>query len=207
MPETMWIGGTASQKDSKHRQLREAVPGSRVRPPHAVRTTTAAFLPNIFDMGAHSLLNAVLWRHCPLELLRDQSVQMNAGSAAFIDALDACLDLVPPSQEQQTHQECLLIDSENPGHGTTCCQHVHVTCWYLFISIDGSLFLYSACTLLLTNFFHNTRTWAAAACHACVSCTMSAQSSLIALLHNHWSLGIGYRVVMPGQAVSTRCAC
>ncbi|KAL3157391.1 hypothetical protein ABBQ32_011868 [Trebouxia sp. C0010 RCD-2024] len=35
VPQTMWIGGTASQKDSKHRQLQEAVPDSHVRHPHA----------------------------------------------------------------------------------------------------------------------------------------------------------------------------
>lgn len=57
VPQTMWIGGTASQKDSKHRQLQEAVPDSHVRHPHAVRTTTAAFLSCIFDVGVHFLLD------------------------------------------------------------------------------------------------------------------------------------------------------
>ena len=41
-PGTLWIGGTTSQKNSKHKQLKAAVPDGRFSPPHAVRTTTAA---------------------------------------------------------------------------------------------------------------------------------------------------------------------
>lgn len=45
LPGTLWIGGTTSQEDSKHRQLKAPAPDGRSKPPHAVRITTAAVLP------------------------------------------------------------------------------------------------------------------------------------------------------------------
>ena len=65
VPETLWIGGTASQKDSKHRQLRAAVPDTRTRPPHAVR-----ILLSVFCMGIQLLLIAVC-----VQVLRDPATR------------------------------------------------------------------------------------------------------------------------------------
>ena len=53
---TLWIGGTTSRKDSKHRQLKAAVPDGRFRPPHAVRITTTAGLFNAFRTDLAVLL-------------------------------------------------------------------------------------------------------------------------------------------------------
>ena len=53
---TLWIGGTNSQKDSKHRQLKADVPDGRFRLPHAVRITTTAGLSNAFCTGLAVLL-------------------------------------------------------------------------------------------------------------------------------------------------------
>ena len=36
-PGPMWLGGTVSQKDSKHKSVRKSIPDGQLEPPHAVR--------------------------------------------------------------------------------------------------------------------------------------------------------------------------
>ena len=58
----MWIGGTVSQKDSKHKQLQALVPDGRFRPAHAV---------NLPCMAAASYETAAALQHrcyCPVVL-------------------------------------------------------------------------------------------------------------------------------------------
>lgn len=96
LPETMWIGGTASQKDSKHRQLRAAVSDSRIKPSHTVRPRSAALLSSTFCIGGRPVLTAASWK-----ALRYHSSEMKEPKATFHDA--SCGKANKSGPQKQTH--------------------------------------------------------------------------------------------------------
>ncbi len=58
----MWIGGTVGQKDSKHKDMKKAIPDGRYKPPHAVRLLSSC--------QAHSLKqDKPLYQYCHVLLL------------------------------------------------------------------------------------------------------------------------------------------